>query len=194
MNKWKILACSLAGVTLAGALTYYNFIDKADESKLVVGETCPNFIAQVYDVEGETFSVGYDLFTVGANKGKVCVLNFWETWCSACIQELYEFNQIQIDYGDQVAVAAIVGADVERTAQNGVDWLNEKGWLELDPDRNWAEFTLTFAYLDADKCVDLGYTGVLPRTVIVDKEGKVAYEASKPMTHSQLQEEINKLL
>ena len=192
MHKLKIAANIAAGVLLVGALGYYNFIDKAPVSGAEQGNRCPDFTAQTYRVDGAVFSLSGESFTLSEQIGKVCVVNFWETWCQACIEELPSFNQIQEEYGDKVEVIAIAG--VTSTAESAAAWMTQKGWSKFDEKSDWATFSLTFAYLPTADCVTLGCGGMLPRTVIVDKSGIIAYEQDGSMTHDALAELVEELL
>ncbi len=192
MSKLSVIANIAAVALLGGGLTYYNFIDKAPVSEIVVGQECPNFIAKPYQVQGDTFSVSSDVFTLTAQKGKVCVVNFWETWCQACIEELPEFNEIQVEYGERIEVVAIVGTTSSIGA--AAEWMTNKGWKAYDSASDWTDFSLTFAYLPMDVCADMGCTGMLPRTIIVDGKGIVAHQQNGAMSYAELQAIVEPLL
>jgi thiol-disulfide isomerase/thioredoxin len=153
---------------------------------------CPDFTAQIYEVEGDTFSLSDDTFTLSKQSGKISVINFWETWCQACIEELPAFNQIQMEYGDKVEVVAIAG--VTSTADSAATWMSGKGWKTFDKESEWADVSLTFAYLPAANCQMLGCAGMLPRTIIVDGKGIVAHAQDGSMTHEALKEIVDSLL
>ena len=187
----ETVAWSVAGVVLCGALAYYNFVDKVPQG-LSVGTWCPDFTAQTYKVEGDTFSLSGTNFTLSEQRDKVCIVNFWETWCQACIEELPSFNQIQLEYGDKVEVVAVVGTTSQ--ADFAAGWMSQKGWTVYDKESDWANFSLTFAYLPSAVCVDLGCLGMLPRTIIVDQKGIIAYAQDGSMTHEQLQTIVKSLL
>ncbi len=192
MLKRKIVAYAAAIALLGGGLVYYNFIDEAPESGAKKGNKCPDFTAQTFAVDGDTFSVSEQTFTLSQQIGKVCVVNFWETWCQACIEELPEFNEIKKEYGDAVEVIAVVG--VTSTTEFACEWMTNKEWSAYDPVSDWADFSLTFAYLPSDVCKDLGCSGMLPRTVIVDKSGVIAHEQDGAMTHAELQSILSELV
>ena len=191
MRKLGLFANIAAGVLLVGALGYYNFVDKASDT-VTEGMWCPDFTAQTYQVDGDTFSVSGDTFILSENRDKICVVNFWETWCQACVEELPSFNQIQEEYSDQVEVVAIVG--VTSTADGAATWMSNKGWTTYDKESDWADFSLTFAYLPAAICNDLGCAGMLPRTIIVNKKGIISYAQDGSMTHEALQNIIEGML
>ncbi len=188
----KIAAISLAVGLLGGALAYYNFIDKAPESGIEVGNRCPDFTAQVFSVKGEEFSLAGEEFTLSAQIGKVCVVNFWETWCQACVEELPEFNEIQAEYEGKVEVIALAG--VTSAPEYATTWLNGKGWKAYDKQSEWSNFSLSFGYLPTEKTTELGCSGMLPRTIIVNKSGNVAFEQDGAMSYAQLKQIIDELL
>ncbi len=188
----KIVAGALAASVMCGALVYYNFIDKGTVSGAEKGNKCPDFTAQTYRIDGESFSLSEETFTLSQKIGTVCVINFWETWCSACIQELPEFNRIQEEYGDEIEVVAALGTT--STVEVGADWLSKGGWRTLDPDHNWAEFSLTFANVTPEDSTRLGVSGMLPRTVIVDKSGIVVFAINGSITYEQLKAQVDSAL
>ncbi len=192
-NKW--IANIAAGAVLCGALVYYNFIDKPIESVVVVGEECPDFIAKPYVEEDGDFSLGNDVFQLSKQRGKVCIVNFWGTWCIPCIQELPDFNRIQEEYAESVSVVAIV---VASPPKNGVDstaeWMTNKGWTKYDKESDWAEFSLTLAYLPMAECGKFGATGPLPRTFIMDEEGIISFETDESMHYEELKKKVDELL
>ena len=99
----KGIVIGLAAFVMAGALVYYNFIDKAPT------QSTDNFAIETYANTDGTFALDGNTVTLADQEGKVCVLNFWETWCQACVEELPEFNEVQEEYGDQVQIYAIAG-------------------------------------------------------------------------------------
>ncbi len=194
MFKWKALAKITAGVLIVGALGYYNFIDKPAAKGARKGDKCPDFTAQIFDKEGDTFFIGERTFTLSQQIGKVCVLNFWETWCPDCIMELPDFDKFYRDYGGEVEVIAMAGADASTTTDSLASWMTGKGWMTRDPNHDWADFALPFAYVSAESCLEMGYANFLPRTIIVDKSGYIAYEKDGVMHYEDLKEIVDSLL
>ncbi len=184
MFKWKIVGNIAAVALLGGALGYYNFVDKVQEG-LKAGEVCPDFTAQVFKVEGDTFTLSDETFSMEENKGTVCVINFWEKWCSGCIEELPEFNEIYEHYEGKVKVLAAVGKT--STVEIAEEWLNQKGWNTVKDTHDWADFSLSFVYMPDALCVELGCVGgELPRTVIVNQRGFVEFEKDGKMSYNEL--------
>ncbi len=191
----KIIAGVLSALLMVSALVYYNFIDKPMQSGAEEGNKCPDFTAQIYQVEKDVFSLGEETFTLSQKIGTVCVINFWATWCVPCIMELPEFDRVQVEYADQVEIIAVVVANPPEEGDDPVaNWLTAKDWMKTDPNHDWANFSLSIAYLPKVECEILGASGALPRTVIVDKSGVVTYAANARMTYESLTAEIEKLL
>ena len=105
----KMVGVGLAAFVMAGALVYYNFIDKAPS------QSTETFTLETYTNTDGTFALDGNKVTLADQKGKVCVLNFWETWCQACVEELPEFNEVQEEYGDRVQIYALAGVTSSRT-------------------------------------------------------------------------------
>ena len=192
MRKGKVMGIALACVVMGGALVYYNFIDKAPMEGMGEGNVCFDFMIETYDKAEENFSVGGETVTLSDQIGKVCVLNFWETWCAVCIEEMHAFNQIQEEFGEKVNVYALAG--VTSTPQEIEDFLNNGDWNAYDKENDWSTFSVTFGYMPFDKSVNLGYGGILPRTIIIDKSGIILYEDDGKMTYEKLKDIIEDVL
>lgn len=181
MNKNKVLkvvAGSLAGALLGGALIYYNCIDKETVQKIKVGDTSPNFVVDTYQVVDGQFQTGGEQFDL-SKQDKLTVINFWMTWCAPCKAEMPHFNRLQEEYADDVTVLALVTTDQGGT--KGYEGLGR--WLNANPDANgWEDFSLTFGYYDNSNHVynNYGLGGSFPITVFVDGDGKIVdlHEAS----------------
>ncbi len=195
-KSMKIVAGVLAASVMCGALVYYNVIDKATVSGAKEGNKCPDFTAQLYEVKDDVFSLSEETFTLSQKIGTVCVINFWATWCVPCIQELPEFDRLQVEYGDKVEMIAVVVANPPEEGNDPIaDWLTNKEWEEYDSNHDWADFSLKIAYLPPEKHTALGASGApLPRTIIVDKSGIIGYEKNMKMSYELLKAEIDELL
>lgn len=157
-----------------------------------VGNMCLDFTVETYENVNSDFALDGNKATLGNQIGKVCVLNFWETWCQACVEELPEFNEVQVEYGDKVQIYAIAG--VTSTQAEIAEYLNTGGWKVYDSESDWSTFSLTFAYMSYDACLEMGYNGILPRTIILDKSGLIVYEGDGKLSYERLKELIDSVL
>lgn len=96
-------------------------------------------------------------------KGKVVVINFWATWCAPCKQEIPHLSRILENNQDQGLVILTISTDSPQTQ-------SQVGRLA----RRWKTQTL----LDPEGRVvaQLNPRGIQPYTVIVDRQGRIAYE------------------
>lgn len=54
-------------------------------------------------------------FRLSEQKGKVVFLNFWATWCSPCIKEMPDMQELQKELGSKILVLAVgMGEEAER--------------------------------------------------------------------------------
>ena len=95
-------------------------------------------------------------------RGKVIVVNFWATWCAPCREEIPLFVKLQKKYGERGL--QFVGIAVDRP----------------DKVRPYAaELGMNFPILIGDAgAIELSRAlgnraGVLPYTVVIDRDGKV---------------------
>ncbi len=75
-------------------------------------------------IESELPTDSFELFTGGDAtftefEGRPLVINFWASWCPACVGELPEFQTVHEERGDDVTFLGIANAD-ERSASVGL--------------------------------------------------------------------------
>ena len=95
-------------------------------------------------------------------RGKVLVVNFWATWCAPCREEIPGFVKFQQEYGTLgVQIVGIAIDTAERVApyiqEIGINYPILVGGIE----------TMDFARQIGNRA------GVLPFTVVIDRQGKV---------------------
>ncbi len=124
-------------------------------------------------------------------KGKVVILNFWATWCSSCVSELPVLMQINEEYKNKDVVVVGVNLDidhlktsmtVEKLKQIVKEKLNGKSF-------NFINF---FDYYD-QLSVAYNIYGI-PRTIIINKQGKIALDNAGEMDYDILKNHLDNIL
>ena len=97
-------------------------------------------------------------------RGKPLLIDFWATWCAPCIAGLPGLAQIYGEGKDKGL--AVVGVDQDEEATAAADFLAKKGYT-------WPNFH------DGDGEIEKAMrTNGIPRTVLVDAQGTVVYDAT----------------
>lgn len=140
----------------------------------LVGQQRPDFSLQ--DTDGRTRSIN-------EWSGKVLVINFWATWCPPCRKEIPAFVDLQEQYGKQGL--QFIGIAID-----------EKDKVSEFSDTYGVNYPMLLGTLDA---IELGKRygnsfGALPYTIIVGKDGKIAYIQRGELLKTTAEAEIKKLL
>ena len=90
-------------------------------------------------------------------KGKLVWIEFWATWCGACIQSMPHLQQLQEKYKDKLQVINVTQETAARTRQ----------FLKARPSKLW------FAIDTAGKIGDLFPHRLIPHSVLVSPDGKL---------------------
>lgn len=179
-NFWlQFTAWFAALALLAGALVYYNFIDKNDVSAVQVGDICPTFTVQTYGEENGEYKLTERTYSPADSHGKVTVINFWATWCGPCVAELPYFEQLQNTYPENVQVVAVQG----KADRDVVKFITEE--------KQWQDYFLLFAQdiVKGATCEVyklLGGSSTFPYTIVLNKEGVIVYHSSQSLTFEKL--------
>lgn len=116
-------------------------------------------------------------------RGKLLVINFWATWCPPCREEMPELSQFHEHYRDQgVLVLGIATDDVAKIREFTKE--------------TKVSYPLLAGDLDA---MNLGNAmgnnkGILPYTVILDRDGSVVKTFFGRVNHVMLEEAVLPLL
>ena len=143
-----------------------------------VGNTCPT-VAPTILATGEKFDLG-------AQEGKVTVLNFWYTTCGPCVEELPHFYETAKAYGDKLTVVAI---HVEQKKVDPVDWIaNNSGHPE------WNDGTMLIAWDDGKACQKLFSIQACPVTIVIDENRVISDIFIGSVTHDELIAAVEKAM
>lgn len=116
-------------------------------------------------------------------KGKVVLLDFWATWCGACIKQSKELNKLKLKFANNENVIFIqVSTDKER--EKWINFLRKKAptGIQLYYD-NVLNTEVKLKY-------DIRY---LPKTFLINQNGDVVLDPDH-IEKFNLEDEINELL
>jgi peroxiredoxin len=95
-------------------------------------------------------------------KGKVLLLNFWATWCAPCRTEMPWFSEFYDKY--KADGLEVVGISVD-----------EKGWNVVKPFVADTSHGINYTILHDTMDLTVMYKlATMPKTVLIDRDGKVA--------------------
>jgi peroxiredoxin len=160
---------------------YYSWLNKAgqktgsatviSDEKFVIGNPVPDF--EFFDLDGK--SLRFENY-----KGKILVLNWWNTGCKPCIAEMPGLNTLADHYSDNENVVFL--AISHNTAKEISQFLRKR----------------TFNYFQSTYSQNaLAYFGEsYPVHLIVDPNGKIAYYTSGggPNMHLEIENALNKVI
>lgn len=134
-------------------------------------EPAPDFNMTLFD--------GGD-FQLGAQKGKVVVINFFASWCVSCGEETPVIERLSHTYAPQAVV--FLGIAVDDTEKKAKEFMKKMG------------LTIPAGLDKTGKIKDAYGIYGMPTTFFIDKNGKVSYFHAGVVTEELLKHEIDKLL
>jgi peroxiredoxin len=137
----------------------------------LLGQTAPNFTLTT--LKGQPVSLT-------DYTGKVVLVNFWATWCSSCLTEMPDYEQVYQQYGQDNFV--VLGVNFQEAPDTVGQYA---GGLDL-----------TFPILlDTDGSVTTRQYQVIgmPASIIVDPQGNIFYRHLGPMSAETLQAKLAEL-
>lgn len=116
-------------------------------------------------------------------EGKTLLINFWATWCEPCLKEMPMLMELQSNYTDEgLQVIGIALDDVQ-----GVRDFADKLGITYPVLVGAADVMETNAAYG-------NVTGMLPYSVLVDKEGLIRWQHLGEIKHDEVVELLVKLL
>lgn len=102
-------------------------------------------------------------FDLAGRRGKVVLLNVWATWCGPCRYEIPELQAIHDRYAPKGF--EVVGVSVDEGAVDAVREFVQQH-----------KMTYPIVFDPEQKVTNLLQTSVLPTTVLLDRNGKIAWK------------------
>lgn len=185
MNKIIIAAVAIAA-TVAGVWVAKNRLVKppsvAVTAAISTVATKPQALSEVLipfslpDMEGNKHNLG-------EWRGQVLVINFWATWCPPCREEIPMFMALYKNYKDKGLRIIGVAIDQRDAVEDYRDTLLINYPL-LIGEREVITIMRQYG----------NYAGVLPYSVIIDRDGKIQNRKLGAYTRAELEPMIKALL
>ncbi|MDH3753443.1 MAG: TlpA family protein disulfide reductase [Acidimicrobiia bacterium] len=140
--------------------------------------------ARLTDEDGDLPTASFALFdggdaTFGDFGGKPLVVNFWASWCPACVAELPEIQDAHELYGDEVTIVGLANTDDRGAATELAGDVGLTYTLADDPTG------------DLFRSLDLL---AMPSTVFITADGEIQEVFGGLLTESALAERIDDLI
>lgn len=169
--NWKGVAWAAGGLTVLALLAYGMSRDPAYVPSPLINRPAPAFALP---------TLTDDTVRLADYHGKVVLVNFWASWCLACIDEhplLVQTDRMLREQGVEV-----VGVVYQDTKQNAIRWMEQRGG-------DWPNG------LDVGSRTSISY-GVrgVPETFFVARDGRVVYRQIGPLSPEVLSALLPRLI
>jgi cytochrome c biogenesis protein CcmG/thiol:disulfide interchange protein DsbE len=142
----------------------------------IVPSPLPGKLAPAFELQ----TLSGDTLRLSDLRGQVVLLNFWASWCLACVGEHPLFIEADRRWRDRGL--RVVGVVYQDTRANAAQWLRERGG-------DW-----TTVLDEASRtAIEYGLFGV-PETFLIDRRGRIVYKQIGPVTEQVLSTWIPRLL
>ena len=117
---------------------------------------------------------------------KAVLVNVWATWCAPCIEEIPDIVEIQRKYKDRLQVI-FVSADFPDSRDKALQFLKEQNV-------DWTTYFKTGDDQEFIEVISDDWTGALPFSKILNKEGEVIASWEKSATFSKFDKHVKRAL
>ncbi len=121
------------------------------------------------------------MHTIEAWRGHLVLLNFWAPWCEPCRREIPLFNEYHARWSKRGVIVVGLGADTEEHIRQTVEQLHIRYPVLLG---EGAVFDVARAYGNRQ--------GLLPFTVLVNREGFIVWRHLGEVKASMLDEQLRR--
>lgn len=176
------ITCSILAAILAICLFGCKTPDKTDATERhtnnksdQTSETYGNKIGDIcFPFDLETFDGG--TVNIMQTRGKITVINFWGEWCYYCLLEMPDFDKVATEYHEDVCIIAV-------HSTGGL----EKGLVYAEENYRDSKIIFSKDTTNEDSYYSLlGGTQYYPRTVILDRDGKIVYAKDGAISYDVL--------
>jgi len=170
--RWTKVLMPVLVVSIIGLLGFGLTVNPDDVPSPLVDEAAPAFALLSLDDSA--------MVSLEGLKGRPVVVNFWASWCLACIQEHPALVRAWERYSSQGV--EILGVLYQDTPENARRYIRERGggWTQLlDPGTRTA--------------IDYGVYGV-PETFFIDRDGVIAHKHIGPVDDEVMYVQIESIL
>jgi cytochrome c biogenesis protein CcmG/thiol:disulfide interchange protein DsbE len=115
-------------------------------------------------------------------RGKVVLLDFWATWCTGCKEEMPWYVEFADKY--KKTGLAVVGIAMD-----------DEGWSVVKPFLA-EKMKLNYPVVTGDNAMTKQFGGIkqLPVTLLIDRQGNIAYSHVGVVDKAKFESEIQELL
>ncbi len=165
-----------------------SFLAAASAAVLALAGCAPSAVEPPKGVD--TASAERIAALVNAAEGKTLVVNLWATWCAPCVAEMPEFAAFYNGRDVEKAVFLSISLDDPKKIGETVRAFHEKQQLPFPVLVLDAESGIS----QLDKALRTELSGVLPTTLLYDRDGRLVKTWEGPITRAILEEALQAFL
>lgn len=144
-------AWTLRGLMKVGVFNPNANIEKAQKNAEYLDEALDFKIADINN----------NIISLKDLKSKVIFINFWADWCPPCKAEMPSIQELYNAFENNETVQFLL-IDVDNNPEKALQYIEEKGY----------SFPLYFPVNSIPESI---FTGTLPSTIVINKEGALVY-------------------